>query len=115
MNCGSAGYTGRQAIEAIVGRLTGRKIANVRLVYWYNAISLGRWDGILQLIDGAGQAKPKYMGGRKAVLIKAGVQRGALWGTSHPTFGLPKRRRRPTATPDAVAGQTAASAEMPAR
>src|SRR5690606_35831991 len=58
MNCGSAGYTGRQAISAIVGRLTGREIAHVELVYRYNAISLGRRDGILQLIDDAGQAKP---------------------------------------------------------
>ncbi|WP_307801748.1 NAD(P)/FAD-dependent oxidoreductase [Actinomadura violacea] len=61
MNCGSAGYTARQAIEAIVGRLTGREIANRRLGYWYNAISLGRHDGILQLADGAGQAKPHYI------------------------------------------------------
>jgi NADH:ubiquinone reductase (H+-translocating) len=103
MNCGSAGYTGRQAIEAIVGRLTGRKIAHTKLVYRYNAISLGRWDGILQLIDDEGQAKPKYMGGRKAVRVKAGIQRGALWGTSHPTFGLPKRKHRLAAAPKASA------------
>ncbi|MFB4309350.1 NAD(P)/FAD-dependent oxidoreductase [Actinomadura sp. GTD37] len=114
MNCGSAGYTGRQAIEAIVGRLTGREIANVKLVYRYNAISLGRRDGILQLIDSAAQAKPKYLGGRKAVRVKAGIQRGALWGASHPTFGLPRRRRRVTAAPDAVAEQAAESAEQAA-
>ncbi|WP_285572520.1 NAD(P)/FAD-dependent oxidoreductase [Actinoallomurus iriomotensis] len=30
MSCASAGHTGRQAIEAIVGRLTGRKIANTK-------------------------------------------------------------------------------------
>lgn len=105
MNCGSAGYTGRQAIEAIVGRLTGRAIPNVKLVYWYNAISLGRRDGILQLIDGAAQPRPKFVGGRKAVRVKAGIQRGALLGTMHPTaFGLPKRRRRlATASNDAQA------------
>ncbi|QKG20757.1 NAD(P)/FAD-dependent oxidoreductase [Actinomadura verrucosospora] len=100
MNCGSAGSTGRQAIEAIVGRLTGREIASRRLGYWYNAISLGRYDGILQLIDGAGHAKPHYIGGRKAVRIKATIQNGALWGTSHPTFGLPKHRRRLAAAPN---------------
>ncbi|MEO3826060.1 FAD-dependent oxidoreductase [Actinomadura sp. B10D3] len=111
MNCGSAGYTGRQAIEAIVGRLTGRDVANVKLTYWYNAISLGRKDGILQLIDGPAQARPKYMGGRTAVRVKEAIQRGALWGTLHPTFGLPKRRRRLTT---AVAGQATVSAETPA-
>ena len=103
MSCGSAGYTGRQAIEAIVGRLTGRKIANVKLVYLYNAISLGRRDGLWQSVDGEGQAKPKYMGGRKAARIKAAIEKGALWGTSHPTLGLPKRKRRLAAAPDASA------------
>ncbi|MFD5483546.1 NAD(P)/FAD-dependent oxidoreductase [Streptomyces hawaiiensis] len=100
MSCGSAGYTGRQAIEAIVGRLTGRKISNVKLVYLYNAISLGRRDGLWQSVDDEGQAKPKYMGGRKAARIKAAIEKGALWGTSHPTFGLPKRKRRLAAAPD---------------
>ncbi|SDU76635.1 NAD(P)/FAD-dependent oxidoreductase [Jiangella alkaliphila] len=108
MNCGSAGYTGRQAIEAIVGRLTGRDIANVKLVYWNNAISLGRRDGILQLIDGAAQPRRRFVGGRMARQIKAGVQRGALLGTMHPTaFGLPKRRRR-LATPSNDAHTTVA-------
>ncbi|TDB95567.1 FAD-dependent oxidoreductase [Actinomadura sp. 7K534] len=113
MNCGSAGYTSRQAISAIVGRLTGREIAHVKMAYRYNAISLGRRDGILQLIDGAAQARPRYMGGRKVMRVKEFLQRGALWGTAHPTFGVPKRRRR-LAEPDTVAGRAAASAEMPA-
>ncbi|MDX3456215.1 FAD-dependent oxidoreductase [Streptomyces sp. ME02-8801-2C] len=94
MSCGSAGYTGRQVIEAIVGRLTGRKIANTKLVYTYNTISLGRRDGILQMVDDEAQAKPKYMGGRKVARIKAGIVRGGLWGVSHPTFGMPKRKHR---------------------
>ncbi|MFI6937698.1 NAD(P)/FAD-dependent oxidoreductase [Streptomyces sp. NPDC050418] len=104
MNCGSAGFTGRQAIEAIVGRLTGRTIANVKLVYQYNAISLGQRDGILQLIDGEAEPKPRFMGGRKAVRVKAGIQKGALWGTSHPTFGLPRRRHRLAAAPKTPTG-----------
>ncbi|SIS04424.1 NADH dehydrogenase, FAD-containing subunit [Microbispora rosea] len=42
MSCASAGLIGRQAVEAIIGRLTGRKIANTKLLYTYNHISLGR-------------------------------------------------------------------------
>ena len=102
MNCGSAGYTGRQAIAAIVGRLTGREIANVKLVYRYSAISLGRRDGILQLINGEAQPKSRYLGGRKAVRVKAGIQKGALLGTRYPTLGLPKRRRRLAAEPSST-------------
>ncbi|MET9886095.1 FAD-dependent oxidoreductase [Streptomyces sp. NPDC006430] len=99
MSCASAGYTGMQAAAAIVGRLTGRKIANTRLEYLGNHISLGRRDGILQLVDDEAQAKPKYVGGRKAARIKAGILKMSLWATSHPTFGLPKRKRHLAAAP----------------
>ncbi|MGX1267573.1 NAD(P)/FAD-dependent oxidoreductase [Streptomyces phaeoluteigriseus] len=103
MSCASAGYTGRQATEAIVARLTGRTIANTKLEYLGNHISLGRRDGILQMVDKEGRAKPKYLGGWKAARIKAGILRMSLWANSHPTFGLPKRKRRLAATPDAAA------------
>jgi hypothetical protein len=103
MSCGSAGYTGRQAVDAIVGRLTGRKIANTKLVYSGNHITLGRRDGILQMVDDEAQAKPKYLGGRKAARVKAGIVKISQWGISHPTFGLPKRKRRLAAAPDTSA------------
>ncbi|MFE9674545.1 NAD(P)/FAD-dependent oxidoreductase [Streptomyces sp. NPDC006259] len=103
MSCASAGYTGMQATAAIVGRLTGREIANTKLEYLGNHISLGRRDGILQMVDDEGQAKPKYMGGRKAARIKAGILKMSLWANSHPTFGLPKRKHRLAAAPDASA------------
>ncbi|GAB3432348.1 NAD(P)/FAD-dependent oxidoreductase [Actinophytocola sediminis] len=106
MSCASAGYTGLQAMSAIVGTLTGREIAHATMDYVGNHISLGRRDGILQLVDDNGQAKPKYLGGRTAARIKSGILRMSLWTTSHPTFGLPKRRAPLTgrvpapATPD---------------
>ncbi|MEU1722614.1 FAD-dependent oxidoreductase [Nonomuraea sp. NPDC005692] len=103
MSCASAGSTGRQATDAIVGRLTGRKIAKSRLDHPGNHISLGRRDGILQMVDDAAQAKPNYVGGRKAARIKSGILQISLWGISHPTFGLPKRKRRLAATPDVSA------------
>ncbi|MFV0132860.1 NAD(P)/FAD-dependent oxidoreductase [Streptomyces sp. HMX87] len=109
MSCASAGYTGMQATEAIVGRLTGRKVPNTKLEYLGNHISLGRRDGILQMVDAEGRAKPKYLGGRKAARIKAGILRAALWTTSHPTFGVPKRKRRLAAVPDATAVNRAAA------
>ncbi|KQX14740.1 oxidoreductase [Streptomyces sp. Root431] len=101
MSCASAGYTGRQAVDAIVGRLTGSKIANTKLEYPGNHISLGRRDGILQMVDDEGQAKPTYMGGRKAARIKAAIVRMSLWATSHPTFGLPKRKHHLATAPKA--------------
>ncbi|GGS80715.1 NAD(P)/FAD-dependent oxidoreductase [Streptomyces cinerochromogenes] len=100
MSCASAGYTSMQAVAAVVGRLTGRRIPHTRLEYLGNHISLGRRDGILQMVDDEARAKPKYMGGRKAARIKAGILNASLWTTSHPTFGLPKRRRSLVAAPD---------------
>ncbi|WP_327300044.1 NAD(P)/FAD-dependent oxidoreductase [Streptomyces goshikiensis] len=108
MSCASAGYTGMQATSAIVGRLTGRKISNTKLEYLGNHISLGRRDGILQMVDGEAQAKPKYVGGWKAARIKAGILKMSLWTTSHPTFGLPKLKRHLAAVSDAAAERTVA-------
>ncbi|MFE1556295.1 NAD(P)/FAD-dependent oxidoreductase [Streptomyces sp. NPDC058734] len=108
MSCASAGYTGRQAVDAIVGRLTGREITHTKLEYVGNHLSLGRRDGILQMVDGEGQAKPKYVGGRKAARIKAGIVRMSLWAIAHPTFGLPKRKHRLAAAPNLPAERTAA-------
>ncbi|MFI5530269.1 NAD(P)/FAD-dependent oxidoreductase [Kitasatospora sp. NPDC051853] len=99
MSCATAGYTGMQATAAIVGHLTGREIARTKLEYLGNHISLGRRDGILQMVDQQARAKPKYLGGRKAARIKAGIVGLSLWTTSHPTFGLPRRRHRLAAPP----------------
>ncbi|MEJ8641214.1 FAD-dependent oxidoreductase [Streptomyces sp. MS1.HAVA.3] len=106
MSCASAGYTGMQATAAIVGHLTGRKISHTKLEYHGNHISLGRRDGILQMVDGEAQAKPKYVGGRRAARIKAGILNLSLWTTSHPTFGLPRRKRH-IAAQDGVAVKVA--------
>ncbi|MFI8849889.1 FAD-dependent oxidoreductase [Streptomyces sp. 891-h] len=106
MSCASAGYTGKQVIAAVVGQLTGRKIPQIKLAYVGNHISLGRRDGILQPVDEEARAKPRYVGGRKAARIKSGILKGALWATSHPTFGLPKRRLRAAAAPDTSVGRS---------
>jgi len=111
MSCASAGYTGMQAMVAIVGSLTGRKVPNTKLDYSFNHISLGRRDGMLQMVDDEAQAKPKYIGGRKAARIKSAILKGSLWTTSHPTFGLPKRSRRLAAVPDASAEKAVAYPE----
>ncbi|RQX01938.1 NAD(P)/FAD-dependent oxidoreductase [Micromonospora inaquosa] len=108
MSCGSAGFTGRQAVDAIVGRLTSRKIANTKLVYTYNYITLGRRDGMLQTVDDEGQATPRYMGGRTSALVKEGINRMALWTISHPTFGVPKRKHRLATAPNASAEKAVA-------
>jgi len=112
MSCASAACTSQQAIEAILGRLTGRKIANTKLVYTYNHISLGQGDAIWQGVDDEGQPKPKHMGGRKSARLKVRLVALSRWATSHPTLGMPKRKHRLAAVPDATAESAVTSGTM---
>ncbi|GAA1616332.1 FAD-dependent oxidoreductase [Nonomuraea maheshkhaliensis] len=113
MSCASAGHTGRQAIEAIVGRLTGRTVAATELTHTYNLVSLGRRDGILQTFDAEGRAKPHHNGGRVSAHLKAGVLTMALWATRHPTYALPRRRHRLAAEFTGVAQPSYRSGSAP--
>ncbi|MFE1299763.1 NAD(P)/FAD-dependent oxidoreductase [Streptomyces sp. NPDC058731] len=108
MSCASAGATATQATAAIVARLTGRDVPTVGLPYYGNTISLGQRDAIFQQVDGDARAKSWYLGGRSAARLKAGVLRGSVWGIAHPTFGMPKRRRRLTGAPGAATVRVAA-------
>ncbi|NUT34366.1 MAG: FAD-dependent oxidoreductase [Hamadaea sp.] len=114
MSCASAGCTSKQVIEAILGRLTGHRIATTTLAYPGNHISLGRLDGIVQLVDARAQARPAYVGGRKAARIKSVILGLSLWATSHPTFGLPTRRRRVEAAAIAAVEAAGLAAAEPA-
>ncbi|NUV52539.1 FAD-dependent oxidoreductase [Streptomyces coelicolor] len=114
MSCASAGATNMQATAAIVARLTGREVPTTELKYYGNHISLGRRDAIFQMVDGDVRAKSWYLGGRTAARLKAGVLKGAGWGVAHPTFGMPKRRRRLTTVPDPAGASDRAGARTTA-
>ncbi|WP_244789698.1 FAD-dependent oxidoreductase [Streptomyces sp. BJ20] len=114
MSCASAGVTNMQATAAIVARLTGREVPTTELKYYGNHISLGRRDAIFQVVDGDVRAKSWYLGGRTAARLKAGVLKGAGWGVAHPTFGMPKRRRRLTTVPDPAGASDRAGARTTA-
>lgn len=106
MSCASAGFTGTQAISTIIGDLTGRKIKATALAYFGNHISLGRKDGIFQLVDGDARAKPGALCGKPAALIKSAIVGTSGWAVGHPTFGKPSRRFHATGdrSPELVAG-----------
>ncbi|MFJ6142919.1 NAD(P)/FAD-dependent oxidoreductase [Streptomyces anulatus] len=108
MSCASAGLTNMQATAAIIARLTGREVPATGLKYFGNHISLGRRDAIFQMVDGDVRSKAWFLGGRTAARLKAGVLKGAGWGIAHPTFGLPKRRRRLTAASGRTGARVAA-------
>ncbi|MFC3491613.1 NAD(P)/FAD-dependent oxidoreductase [Glycomyces rhizosphaerae] len=107
MNCGSAGFSVKQAIKAIIGELTGREVVNTGLLYFGNHISLGRKDAIYQLVDGDATSKPGAFRGRTTARVKNSILKGAAWGAGHPTFGMPARKHR-------LAAQTVRSTEATA-
>ncbi|MGW1605572.1 NAD(P)/FAD-dependent oxidoreductase [Streptomyces eurythermus] len=108
MSCASAGYTTMQATAAIIARLTGGEVPATPLKYYGNHISLGRRDAIAQAVDGDARSKSWYLGGRTAAWFKSGVLQGSAWSIAHPTFGLPKRRRRLVTAPGQAGVKVAA-------
>ncbi|WP_327120666.1 FAD-dependent oxidoreductase [Nocardia sp. NBC_01730] len=98
MSCASAGPTSKAATAAIIGDLTGRKVAPTTFSYIGNHISLGRNDGLFQLVDGDARAKPGALRGRAAARVKSAIINTAGWAVSHPTFGKPNHKHRLTAT-----------------
>lgn len=87
-----------QATAAIVGDLTGRKSKATALTYFGNHISLGREDGILQLVDGDARSKSGALCGRSAARVKSAIVSTSGWAISHPTFGKPNHKYRLAAT-----------------
>lgn len=107
MSCASAGPTSKQAIAAIIGDRTGRKISTTSMTYVGNHISLGREDGIFQLVDGDARSKSGALRGRTAARVKSAILDTAAWALSHPTLGRPSHKYRLATTrehsPDVVA------------
>ncbi|MFT7837841.1 FAD-dependent oxidoreductase [Saccharothrix sp. BKS2] len=99
MSCASAGATAMQAVSAIVGDLTGRRIPKTTPAHVGNHLSLGRRDAIYQLVDGEARSRSWALCGRPAARAKAAVLRVAAFGMAHPTFGMPTRRYRLAAEP----------------
>ncbi|GAA2124780.1 NAD(P)/FAD-dependent oxidoreductase [Glycomyces algeriensis] len=93
MSCASAGFTSQQATAAIIGDLTGRTVKHKGLPYVGNHISLGRRDGILQVVDG--DVRSRYaVTGRTAARLKESILKTATWGVANPTFAMPSRTHR---------------------
>ena len=96
-----------QATAAIIGDRTGRPIPATSLSSVGNHISLGRKDGIFQLVGKDARGKPWALHGRAAARLKAAILGTAAWSVSHPTFGRPDHRYRSATgqehSPDAVA------------
>lgn len=94
MSCATGGPSAWQGADAIAARLTGGKLPNIPLRYVNQCISLGRREGLIQYVTADDRARGAALTGRFAALYKELVCKGAAWGVTKPTLGLPARRRR---------------------
>ncbi|MFB6423729.1 NAD(P)/FAD-dependent oxidoreductase [Streptomyces microflavus] len=93
MSCASGVPTAWQAADSIASRLTGTKPTTAPLRYFNQCISLGRREGLIQYVTADDRARPAALTGRTAAFYKELVCKGAAWGVTNPTLGLPTRRR----------------------
>ncbi|MEU3610248.1 FAD-dependent oxidoreductase, partial [Streptomyces sp. NPDC035033] len=105
MSCASGVPMAWQAADALAARLAGVKVPRVPIRYAQQCVSLGRREGLIQLVTADDRAKDTALTGRLAARYKEFVCKGAAWGVAHPTLGLPARRRR------VAAGAAGAGAE----
>ncbi|MFI5715528.1 NAD(P)/FAD-dependent oxidoreductase [Nocardia sp. NPDC051750] len=108
MSCASAGPTSKAATAAIIAHLTGRTVAPTTFSYIGNHISLGRHDGLFQLVDGDARAKPGALRGRVAARVKMAIIDTAAWAVGHPTFGKPNHKYHLATTRDSFPSGSAA-------
>ncbi|MEU8664307.1 oxidoreductase, partial [Actinoplanes philippinensis] len=93
MSCASGTPMAWQAADAITARLTGGELPRNTIRYHAQCISLGRRDGIIQVVTADDRATPKALTGRPAARVKELICAGAAWNLAHPTMLLPTRRR----------------------
>lgn len=104
MSCASGMPMAWQAADSIIARLTGGRLPNYPLGYVHQCISLGRRDGIIQLVTIDDRARSIAVGGRLAAWYKEFICWAAALGTAQPV-PYPAPRRRLT-TPDPSPGRS---------
>lgn len=105
MSCASGIPMAWQAADSIAARLTGGRARHAPLAYVHQCISLGRRDGLIQLVTSDDRSRAFALGGRLAAGYKEMICAGAAFLTVHP-FPYPVRRRR-VLTPAASAARKA--------
>lgn len=109
MSCASGTPMAWLAADAVAARLTGGTLPRNTIRYYAQCISLGRRDGIIQIVTADDQATPKAIIGRPAARIKEMICAGAAWNIAHPTMLLPTRRRHVTPSPSSIMARSGRS------
>ncbi|WP_062983419.1 NAD(P)/FAD-dependent oxidoreductase [Nocardia anaemiae] len=83
MACATALPTGKYAADAVVARLAGRAPRELRFRYFFQCISLGRRDGVIQFLHADDSPGRTVLTGRTAAWFKEQIVRGAA-GAARP-------------------------------
>jgi NADH:ubiquinone reductase (H+-translocating) len=89
MGCKVAMPMGIHAAENILAELRGEAPLPLRFAYTLTCVSLGRKDGLVQLLDAEGRPQPRFFRGRLAAWIKELICRSTiytLWLERHMDF-----------------------------
>ncbi|MFC7405149.1 NAD(P)/FAD-dependent oxidoreductase [Georgenia alba] len=97
MGCRTGTFTGPTAAERIVADLTGRESRPLRFRYLHECLSLGRRQGLVQLLDAEGRPHERILTGRLAMAYKDATLNGAKVLFRHPAPVLRKRATARTA------------------
>lgn len=84
MSCAAGLPTARYVADVVAARLAGREPRPLAFRYYVQCISLGRRDGLIQIVDADDRPREAVLTGRAAATAKELVVRGALWTSRHP-------------------------------
>lgn len=89
MSCASGTAMGWQAAEGLLADLRGKRAPKFPLAYATRCISLGRRDGLIQVVRPDDTPIPVVLTGRIGAWDKELVCKGAAFGAANPTLGIP--------------------------
>ncbi|NUS26019.1 MAG: FAD-dependent oxidoreductase [Streptomyces sp.] len=95
MSCASATPAAWQAADAIAARLADVKVPKAPIRYFHQCISLGRQQGLIQMVKADDTVTDRAWAGRGAARYKEFICKGAYWGVARPVM-YPVRRRKVT-------------------
>ncbi|GAB2647078.1 NAD(P)/FAD-dependent oxidoreductase [Nocardia goodfellowii] len=77
MACATALPTGKHAADAVIARSDGREPGPLRFRYYLQCLSLGRRDGVIQILHADDSPARTVLTGRTAAWVKESIVRGA--------------------------------------
>lgn len=87
MSCQTAEPQGAHAAETVVRMIKDKPLRPYKVEYLASCISLGRRDGVIQLVHKDDSPRKQYFGGRPAAMSKEGIVRGARFSARTAIVG----------------------------